>query len=77
MSTSGVQGAAFMRSKYQPKDVKYPFIQFHLYSYSFGSGPNTAKHWKTFAHYDEKVFYYNHHYIVTTGLFPYLAYKNS
>ena len=58
MSTSGVQGAAFMRSKYQPKDVKYPFIQFHLYSYSFGSGPNIAKHWKTFVRYDEKVFYY-------------------
>ena len=55
-SSPGSQGAAYMRSKYQPKNVKYPFIQFQLFVTSFGSGPATKEHWKRFSNYDEKVF---------------------
>ena len=41
-----LEGSAFFKSPIQPKDDKFPYLQLHLFSHEFGSGPsyrNTSK----------------------------------
>lgn len=55
LSTTGMATTGFSISKFQPKKMKNPFIQYIMFAKLFGSDPDKKEHYRHAFNYDPKV----------------------